>query len=191
MLQRIVEGDERAFAIFYRHYYMELEPISWRCLESGIEPSEVLQMAFTKMWLNREKLLDIENLKAWVVKIAYREYLMAVRKKISDETRLKKYSADSQEESSPVTPFHVANYNEMKACIRQVIQSLSPQRKAVYQMSREEGLKIDEIAKRLSISPNTVKSVLQTVLKLIKEKLITEGFGPFAFLFFCNFLIIE
>src|SRR5690606_7583121 len=106
----------------------------------------------------------------WLIKVAYREYLMAVRKKLNYGDKLAELSEQTLE-GEPVTPFHAVNYNELKRAAQAAVQSLSPQRRAIYEMSRDEGLKIDEIAKRLSISPNTVKSVLQTVLKLIREKL--------------------
>jgi len=137
-----------------------------------------------KLWLNRERLHAIVNLKAWIVTVAYREYLMAVRKKLNYEDKIEKLASEASANSGPVTPFQVINYQELKRFTEEVIQELSPQRRAVYELSRSEGLKINEIAERLSISPNTVKSVLQTVLKLIKEKLTEAGYGPFAFLFF-------
>lgn len=188
LLALVAEGDEYSFAILYRHFYQELKPIGWRCVESGIEPAEVMQLTFMKLWLNRERLLEIANLRAWIVTVAYREYLMAVRKKLNHEDKMEKLANEPLPDSGPVTPFQSINYQELKRFTQEVIQDLSPQRKQIYQLSRDEGLKINEIAERLSISPNTVKSVLQTVLKLIKEKLIEAGYGPFSLIIILQFL---
>lgn len=184
MLARIAEGDEYSFAVLYRHFYHELRPIGWRCVESGVEPAEVMQLTFMKLWLSRERLATIDNLKAWIVTVAYREYLMAVRKKLHYEEKMEQLGSNRLAHSGPVTPLQVVNYEELKRFTQEIIRELSPQRRAVYELSRDEGLTINEIAARLSISPNTVKSVLQTALKLIKEKLAEAGYGPFAFIFF-------
>jgi RNA polymerase sigma-70 factor (ECF subfamily) len=188
LLERIAEGEEASFAVLYRFYYRELQPIGWRCIESGIEPAEVMQLTFMKLWVNRERLVHIENLRAWVFTIAYREYLMAVRKKISYEEKLGQMATDGAVSNGPVTPFQVVNYHALQQCIQDILEGLSPQRKMIYALSRHEGLKIDEIAARLSISPNTVKSVLQTVLKVIKEKLTQAGYGPLTLIIFLQFL---
>lgn len=188
LLALIAEGDEYSFSILYRHFYRELQPIGWRCVKSGIEPAEVMQLTFMKLWLNRERLLQIENLKAWVVTVAYREYLMAVRRKLNYEGRMEKIASEANTENDLANPFQFVNYQELKRVIQEAIQELSPQRRTIYELSREEGLKVDEIAARLSISPNTVKSVLQTTLKLIKKKLIEAGYGPFSLIIFLQFL---
>jgi RNA polymerase sigma-70 factor (ECF subfamily) len=50
-------------------------------------------------------------------------------------------------------------------------------------MSRRQGLKIDEIAQQLSLSQQTVKNVLQTVLKIIRQHLTAAGYGPYLTIF--------
>jgi RNA polymerase sigma-70 factor (ECF subfamily) len=187
-LAQVAAGDEYSFAVLYHQLYSELKPIRWRCVESGIEPSEVMQLSFVKLWLNRERLSEIKNLKAWIITVAYREYLMAVRKKLNYEDRLGVIASEPDVANAPITPFQIVNYQELKRITKEIIQELSPQRRAIYELSRDENLKIEEIATRLSISPNTVKSALQTSLKLIREKLIEAGYGPFSLIIFLQFL---
>lgn len=149
---------------------------------------EILQETFFKVWMNRDKLPEIENFRAWVFKIASREYLFMLRKKLNYNKRLDAYSA-SGAANTPSTPFEMTHLQEIKRTVNQAIDQLSPQRRTIYEMSRKQGLKIEEIATQLSISPQTVKNVLHTVLKLIRDHLVSAGFGPFLWLI-CFFTII-
>lgn len=177
----MAEGDEAAFKSLYRFYYEELKPLVWKYTDAGIDAQEIMQETFMKVWLNREKLPEIDNFRAWIFKVASREYLFALRKRLNYDKRLDAYALVGGE-NGPATPFDVTHLGEIKQCINDVIRQLSPQRKTIYEMSRQQGLKIDEIAQLLSISPQTIKNVLQTVLKAIRERLTAAGYGPFLFI---------
>ena len=187
---QISEGNERAFLALYKHFYAQLKPIVQKYLNSGIEPEEILQQSFLKVWLNREKLPEVENLQAWIYKIAYREYLIALRKRLNYEDKLNKYSLTLDEGNSQALPHDIVNLENIRERIQEVVNDLAPQRKAIYELSRNEGLRINEIAEKLSIAPQTVKNVLFTVLKMIREHLMKNGYGPVSLIIFFNYLII-
>ena len=66
---------------------------------------------------------------------------------------------------------------EYSALLHRAIQNLSPQRKDVYLLSREEDLTMDEIATQLGLSRNTVKNHLVEALRHIREQLAQHGLG--------------
>ena len=49
------------------------------------------------------------------------------------------------------------HYNELNERVRSLLNELTPRQKEIFQLSREEGLTHEEIAKKLDISVNTVK----------------------------------
>lgn len=180
LLNRVAEGDENSFASLYRHYSAMLTPIHWRCVEAGVDPEEVIQLTFLKVWLNRDRLKEIAQLKSWIARIAFREYLMAVRKKLIYEGKLDEYSANQHESGSPLTPYQSVNYSDLVRCIQEIVSTLSPQRKLMYSLSRNEGLSVSEIAERLNLSVSTVKNTLQAVQQQIREQLVEAGYGPYS-----------
>lgn len=182
LLLRIAEGDELAFKRLHRLYYEELKPLIWRYSDTGIDPREILQETFLKVWLSREKLPDIDNFRAWIFKVASREYLLALRRKLNYGRRLDAYAATGRD-NEPMTPLQVTHLEEINRCIARAVSRLSPQRRTIYDMSRRQGLTIDEIAGQLSLSQQTVKNVLQTVLKIIREQLTSAGYGPYLTIF--------
>ena len=58
---------------------------------------------------------------------------------------------------------------ELTRLHQQAIERLSPQRKIVFRLSREEELSYEEIAEKLGISKNTVRNQMSDSLKSIRE----------------------
>ena len=63
----------------------------------------------------------------------------------------------------------VAEVKELENIIAKVVESLSPQKKVIYKLSRQEGLSHQEIADRLGLSINTVNNHLGLALRIIQE----------------------
>lgn len=184
LLLQVAEGDESAFRLFYLQYYARLKPLVQKYTGSATDAEEILQLAFLRVWLNREKLPGIQNLDGWLYRIAYREYLNFERSRLNYESRLNQYSASLTGTDKHQSPLDTAHLENIRKSIQTVIENLAPQRKRIYELSRNEGLKIAEIAEKLSISERTVKNVLFTVLKTIREQLIAEGYGPLSLILF-------
>lgn len=188
LLQLIADGDEQAFEQLYRHYYAQLKPLVRKYRDAGMDDEEILQQTFLKVWLNRDKLPEIENIRAWIYKIAYREFLTGLRTRVNYESKLQQYSTTLDTGNKLQLPMDTAHLDDIRKCIRDVVDSLPPQRKTIYEMNRIDGMKISEIADKLSISTQTVKNVLFIVLKSIREKLIASGYGPLSILIFLKII---
>jgi RNA polymerase sigma factor (sigma-70 family) len=60
----------------------------------------------------------------------------------------------------------------MLQLVEQGLESLTPQPRQVFRLSRIDGLSLDEIAAHLGISRNTVKSHLMVALMYLKKERI-------------------
>ena len=60
---------------------------------------------------------------------------------------------------------------EAEQILAKAIDQLPQQQKLVYQLSREQGLKHEEIARQLNLSPGTVKNHMIRALKTLREQL--------------------
>jgi RNA polymerase sigma-70 factor (ECF subfamily) len=60
---------------------------------------------------------------------------------------------------------------ELRELLQKVIATLTPQQRRVFELSRMEGLRHDEIATLLDISKETVKKHLGEALRIVREKM--------------------
>jgi RNA polymerase sigma-19 factor, ECF subfamily len=182
LFQRISEGDEAAFGILFNTSLMTLEPFIRKMVKSPENAKEVIQATFLRVWLSRDKLADIDHPKAWLYKVAANECYTYLKKEAT-EYRLRGTVAAATEEADTAT--RRLTLKELHTIIEEAVMLLSPQRRRIYQMSRNRGMKIPEIATELDLSPSSVKNALVFSLKAIREHLRRNGHAiPLVYLIF-------
>jgi RNA polymerase sigma-70 factor (ECF subfamily) len=134
-----------------------------RSKEAGIE---IAQDVFVKLWENRESIDHERAISGYLFTIARNcalKYLAAV-KKISTED-ISRY--DMPEDSASADNLYIAR--EMELIIDIAVSRMPPQRRKIYELSRNDKLSNAEIAELLKISKNTVENHITTALKDIKR----------------------
>lgn len=169
----IAEGDEQAFATLFNKYITILQPFAFSITKNEAAAEEMVQETFIRIWLNRDKLPEIDNPHSWIFTIASRESIAYLRKKVLDEKLIKNVAKVSSQSPDVVT--EEIGLRELKKMMHDAIEALSPQRKRVFKMSRNEGMKIVEIAEALDIAPSTVKNILVTSTRQVREYLNSKG----------------
>jgi len=149
-----------------------------KIVRSADAAEEITQEIFIKLWLCREMLNQIDNLDAYIYVIARNKSLNHLRKAAYDIRLLNELRAFIPEEYNNTEDRTAVRDYEL--LLQNAINSLSTQRKQVYQLSRIEGLSHDEIAGRINLSKKTVKNGLTEALKLIRQHL--HKFGGAAML---------
>lgn len=172
-MKQIAEGNEQAFAMLFYRYLPVLQPFALKFTKSADAAEEIIQDTFLRVWLNREKLEDIENVKAWLYKYASNECLNYLRKELKQAKAIDNLSIDHPKQSN--NTIDTINLNDVSYLVQQAVDRLPGQRKRIYQMSRTEGMNIPEIAAALDLSPNTIKNALVISLKTIREHLNKHG----------------
>jgi RNA polymerase sigma factor (sigma-70 family) len=71
------------------------------------------------------------------------------------------------------------SYKERLAEIDEALEQLSPQQRLIFNLNRGKGLKNEEIARQLNLSPNTVKTHM--VIALRKIRLFLESHATHLF----------
>lgn len=166
LFQRIAEGDETAFRQLFHHYNCLLRPFVVKLTKSDFAAEEVLQEVFLKIWLYREKLVDVENPKAYIVRIVSNEsinYLQLLARNDRLSAVMRRHPA-----TEPSSAEQRLAYQETEKLIREAIGQLPPGCRQIYQLSRDENKRIPEIASSLNLSDSTVKNQLVKALKVIR-----------------------
>ncbi|MDH7461159.1 RNA polymerase sigma-70 factor [Chitinophagaceae bacterium 26-R-25] len=167
LLKSISEGDESAFERFFVAYRDKLYNYLFRITKSNEIAEELVIDVFLKFWLRREMVAEIEDLDAYLHKMAYNKALDFFRQ-ASRHTELQKLIS-RQMEITVKDADHVLLEHEYQNILSGAIEKLSPQRKLIFTMSRVDELSHEEIASKLNLSEHTVKNAIVKSLQVLRK----------------------
>jgi RNA polymerase sigma-70 factor (family 1) len=134
---------------------------------------EITQEIFIKLWLCRDILHEVGNLDGYIFTIARHKTLNHLRKAAYDVKLLRELQELAAPESNDVEEHSLAtDYDRL---LRDALELLSPQRRLVFQLSRDRGLNHEEIAHCLHLSRNTVRNHMVEALRFIRHYLGEHG----------------
>ena len=159
-------GDERAFRTIFEFYKKRVFSIGLKMLKSETEAEEIVQDVFLSIWMAKAILDTINDPEAYLFTITYNTINTHLKKASRNRQFIDKvieHLTDVQNTTEDTVIAH-----ETEKLIDVAIHRLPPQQKTIYQLSRQEGLSYDEIAKRMNISRNTVRNHLAEAMKTIR-----------------------
>jgi RNA polymerase sigma-70 factor (ECF subfamily) len=166
LFRLVAKGDREAFRQLFHHYNKILQPFVAKLTRSPQGTEEVLQEVFLKLWLHRDKLTEVENPRAYIVRIVSNESMNYLRSK-AKESRLFDAIRPLQTEEAP-SPEQSIFYRETERRLHEAVERLPVACRKIYRMSREQYMRIPEIAETLNLSDSTVKNQLVKALKSIR-----------------------
>ncbi|MDQ0107431.1 RNA polymerase sigma-70 factor (ECF subfamily) [Chitinophaga terrae (ex Kim and Jung 2007)] len=171
LFQLISEGDESAFRQLFHIYAPQFRAVALHITKTASVTEDILQETFLRLWISRDKLREIEQPRSWMLRIVFHQCFSYLRKQAIHNKAVAILAP-----AEPVfSPEEDIAYDFMRAQVTLAVQQLPPQAKRIYLLSREQGLKIPEIAAQLSLSPNTVKNSLVRSLQAIRKHLEHSG----------------
>ena len=168
LLLRIAESDENAFEQLFHLYLPKLTPFALKLTGDREAAREMIQETFLRIWLSRDRLLDVKNPSAYIYTILSNQCFKFLKRKMPPQPLSEQPATDD--------PHAAINLQELKKLVAQAVANLSEQRRKVFILSREKGMTIPEIASELGLSPNTVKNTLVSALQAIREYLQSQGY---------------
>jgi RNA polymerase sigma-70 factor (ECF subfamily) len=167
LLAKIAGGDERAFREIFDHYQQGVFTFALKITRSDTDAEEIVQDIFLKVWCNRNQLLNVENFGGYLNRLVRNRAFNllrheAVASKVKIEIGLNSSSNDLGTQQA-------LDYKETKELLDNVVSRLPEQQRRVYALCHLEGLKYDEAAAQLNISPDTVHYHMKLALATIRE----------------------
>lgn len=169
LFTRIAGDDPTAFRLLFNRYRKTIFGIALKLTKQFELAEEITQEVFINLWVNRSKLPGIDKPDSYLFRILYNKISDYLRKESNRARILQHALAFSAAGTNPTQETIDAHDSEKR--IHEAIQQLPAQQKLVYQLSRQQGLSITEIASQLDISPHTVKSHLAKAISFIRAYL--------------------
>jgi len=153
LIDRVAEGDVAAFNALFRRYGPRLRRFLGRLTRRHHLIDEVLNDTMLAIWLKAGTFDMRSKVSTWVFGIALRRGLKAVER----STRLTALDLEETQTSSPGPEEH-ASRKELRARLDRALKALSPEHRAVVELSYFEGHSYREIASMVGCPADTVKT---------------------------------
>lgn len=167
---RIKMGDEQAFELLYRRYFVRLCAFANKFLSDPQTSEEVVQDVFLKLWENRSMLRSEGSVKSFLFQSVHNKSLnLLAHQKVANHYSEMIRAVYSKPEEFDVLESLMAK--ELNLRIGTIINDLAPECKKIFLMSRADGKKHHEIAEELNISIKTVETQINRALKKFRAEL--------------------
>ena len=155
---------EDAFA----RYQSELLGTLFYLVGNAEDARDALQEAFVKCWRHRDKVKEVENLKAWIFRIA----LNTGRDLRSSAWRRRRKSLDGHEtmiETTHAGPQQSLSASEELSQLRAALAELRSEEQEVFLLRQNGDMTYDEIGEALGLPTGTVKTRMRLALTKLRK----------------------
>jgi RNA polymerase sigma-70 factor (family 1) len=154
LLEKTAMGDEHAFSTLFYAFHQELGDYVFRLTKSLPMAEEIVQDTFVKIWTGREQLSNIKSFRAYLFTLSRNHTFNVLRGEARRALLDQKWAVDLPvAEEAGREKYHERLY----VFIDEAIAQLPFQQQRVWRLSREDGLKHEQIAEKLQLSRETVK----------------------------------
>ncbi len=156
LIRRMQAGDDNAVRDLYAQYGQRLYAYALRLTNDPATAEDVTQNTLVTAWRTANKFRSEGRLIAWLLGIVHHTAMKSLR---GITNYLDDVAEETISEDQP-SPEEQAQVKDEKRWVRQGIQSLSPEHRAVLDLIFYQGLSLNEAAQVLNIPVGTVKSRL-------------------------------
>jgi RNA polymerase sigma-70 factor (family 1) len=179
--QGINAGNEQCLAELYRLFSKRLHHFARVITRSPEVAEEIVEDVFVKLWSNRHRINEVENLTVYLYVAVKNRSLNAISQKATELIKAPFDDLDIEASQVVTDPYNLLVTAEMMKRMQQAVDNLPPRCKMIFKLVREDGLKHREVAEILNISINTVDVQMAIAIKKICDELqinrAAKGFG--------------
>jgi RNA polymerase sigma-70 factor (ECF subfamily) len=169
LLPKLAAGDEHAFSLLFKLYWRNVYVVALDFTKSEVLAEEITQDVFLKIWQHRDDLSSIRKFDDYLFIVARNHIYNVLRKKSTESAFIEHLEAHFLE-TSYLSDQGIC-FKETRDLIDAAVELLPPQQRAVFLLSRNEGLNHNQIAEKLGISTGTIKSHMNRALHSIRAYL--------------------
>lgn len=170
VLNRIKEGDVKAFEKVFRTYYSPLCLYAASITGEMEVAEEIVEELFYVFWREREKIQLFHSIKSYLYG-ATRNRSLQYCEHLKVRERYREVIQSEPVRNSASNPQEQIEYKELQALVNRTLRKLPERRHRIFYLHRIEGKKYAEIASLLSLSIKTVEAEMTKALKVLREEI--------------------
>jgi RNA polymerase sigma-70 factor, ECF subfamily len=185
-IELLAKRDENAFETIFKDNFKKLQSYAITIVGDENVAEEMVQNVFFKLWDRSEKINIQSSIAAYLYRAVYNESCNYLKHQKVKQGFLN-YSKHAMSDISTEKASKKVLVTELEQCIKNALNDLPEQCRTVFQLSRFEELKYQQIADTLGISIKTVEAQMGKALRIMRVKLV--DYLPLVFLFL-NYYIL-
>lgn len=175
LIRRVAGKDRRAFETLYQRYAGRLHRYLFRLIAQPDVVEEVLDDVMLVVWESAARFNHTSRVSTWIFGIAHFKALKA-RARLSGRAGEQPVSEDQAGEGEG--PEDATLRGEVGRVVAQGLKALSPEQRAVVELTFYQGRSYQEIAEITRCPVNTVKTRMFHARRRLAPLLAALGFGP-------------
>jgi RNA polymerase sigma-70 factor (ECF subfamily) len=161
------QDDIKAYNELFNRYAPKLYRLGMRYLKNRFAVEELALDLLYNIWERRHLLEITDNLSSYLFRAMHYKAISYLRKAMPQQVSI---AALPEDILSPGTGAdQQLLYKESARLYQHQLNKLSPQRRKVFEMSREHSLSYADIAKELDLSVNTVENHMAAALAFLRR----------------------
>lgn len=175
LLNYLKSGNEESFKAVYNHFYSRLSFFVSQYVVHPDVTENIIQDTFLTLWIKRSTLKENTNLNAYIYTIAKNNCLKRLRDQKYRNKIISTQVSELELELHASALFRLDTntlaFDEINSIVKSTLESLPPTCKLVFEMSRFQMLKNQEIAESLGTSVKTVEGHITKAIKALRTSL--------------------
>jgi len=168
VLLRMIQGDESAFTMIYRHYHPSLYIYLLRFCKIPSLAEDLVHDVFLKVWEIRDRINPQLSFTGYLYRIARNHVIKTIDKLATDQV-LRQQLLAQLDEPGASHPEQLVRAKEYDRLFQEALTHMPPQRLKVFRLCRQEGKSYEEAAEILGVSRNAVKKHMVLSMRFIYD----------------------
>nr|WP_068890136.1 RNA polymerase sigma-70 factor [Pedobacter panaciterrae] len=169
LLQECREDNIKAYDHLFERYFGILYNFSLNYVKNTAVAEELVMDLMFNIWKKRNELHINGEVGAYLFSAMKNVLFNFIRKKELITTDIELLT--EQHPATNQSADHELHYKELEQVYQIKLNQLSPQRKKIFKLSREEQMTYPQIAESMNLSVNTIKTQMLVSLKHLREGL--------------------
>jgi RNA polymerase sigma-70 factor (ECF subfamily) len=161
------QRSEASFEGLFNTYYEALTNYAYTFMNNSDEAEDIVQQVYINLWENRMKLEIHTSARSFLYKAVHNSCLNRIKHLKIKSSHHQELAYERLNDSSHTAQDH----KELMNRLHLALDSLPEQCRIIFEMSRFEQLKYQEIANQLNLSIKTVENQMGKALKIMRAEL--------------------
>ncbi len=165
----LINENEAVFEQLFKKHFRELHAYAFSLLKDWDVAEEIVQSLFLKLWEKNEWSHIQTSIKSYLYKSVYHDSLNYIRRQ---KVQLKYQTSTAYAMKNDTDDAAgKLKMSELEQHLSQALSKLPEKCRAIFQLSRFQELKYQEIATQLDISIKTVETHMGKALRILRKEM--------------------